>query len=744
MIKFIFLVMAVLVLPLLSHSQTIKGKVRDEQSNVLVGANIYWLGTTIGTVTNHNGEFEIKSTDLQKPNRLLILSYAGFKADTILVGSNFIEVTLKADGTLNEVVVKGLRPGTFVLEKSPFKVEVITQIELKKSACCDLAGCFDTQASVQPQTTNVITNSKELRLLGLSGVYNQVLIDGMPMIQGLTYTYGIGSIPGTLVDRIYVSKGTNSVLQGYESISGQVNVETKEPDKAEKILLNGYINNFQEKHLNANYAFKKSKWSNLTAFHMVQPATKVDRDDDTFLDLPLLTRYMLQNKWKYGNDADWGWSSRVSVRYLDERRIGGQTFFDPSKDKGTTNAYGQLVSISQPEVWTKTSYRINDNHRYTLISSAFHQQQDSWFGPTHYNANQTNFYANLQYELNYREGSNLKAGGSFRHLNLKEDISFAKNELGRTYAGNYSRLENIPGVFVENTWNTLNDKITWFVGVRADHHNQFGWQVTPRTLIKYQFNKNSTLRASAGTGWRTVNLFSENINLLVSSRDIIFQESLDPEKAINLGANFTQRFEKGQMWGFFSLDYYRTNFQNQIFPDYDSSPTRAIIKNFTGTSVSDGFQAELYFNLFNSLEIKTAYNYLDVYRVVSERKVLLPFNPRNKTLTTLSYKPKSQKWHADMNIHYYDEQRLPTTTANPEEFQRPDFSKPYAILNAQFTKSWKKFELYIGCENLFGFRQLKPIISWQDPFSPYFDTSGVWGPTRGREVYLGVRFTLEK
>lgn len=738
-----FSILAIVLFPMLVFSQSIKGKVKDENGNALTGANVYWFGTTIGTVTDQRGIFELKLP--QQTDIRLVISYVGYKSDTIIVNQprDTIEIVLIEDGVLNEVVVKGLKPGTFIFETSPFKTEVITQTELKKAACCDLAGCFDTQASVQPQTTNVITNSKELRLLGLSGVYNQVLIDGMPMIQGLTYTYGIGSIPGTLVDRIYVSKGSNSVLQGYESISGQINVETKEADNAENLLLNGYMNSFLEKHLNANYAFKKSKWSNLTAIHMVQPATKVDRDDDTFLDLPLLTRYMLQNKWKYGNDEDWGWSSRISVRYLDEKRLGGQTSFDSEKDKGTTNAYGQLVSIRQPEIWTKTSYRINDNHRYTLISSAFQQQQDSWFGTTHYKAGQTNFYANTQYELNYGDESNLKAGASFRHLNLDEDISFSENELGRTYAGNYSRLENIPGVFVENTFNTLNEKVTWFAGIRADHHNQFGWQVTPRTLVKYQFNKNSTLRASVGTGWRTVNLFSENINLLVSSRNIIFQEKLNPEKALNFGANFTQRFEKGEMWGFISFDYYHITFQNQIFPDYDTNTTQAVIKNFTGTSVSNSFQAELYFNLFNSLEIKTAYNYLNVYRVINQYEVLLPFNPRDKVLTTLSYKPESKKWHADMNIHFYGEQRLPDTSTNPEEYQRPDFSMSYTLFNLQFTKSWKKFELYMGCENLFDFRQKKPIISWQDPFSPYFDTSSVWGPTRGREVYLGARVMLE-
>jgi len=271
------------------------------------------------------------------------------------------------------------------------------------------------------------------------------LFGHLKAMMALSYTYGISIIPGTLVDNIYVSKGANSVLQGYESISGQINVETKEPDNTDKWLLNVYTNNFLEKQFNANYAFKKGKSSDLHAFHTIQPANKIDRDHDTFLDLPLLTRYMIFNKWKYGNDRDWGWSSRIGVRYLNEQRIDGQTFFNVENDKGTTNAYGQTVNIKQPELWTKTSYHFNDNHKISFIASTFYQDQNSYFGTTKYAATQTNTYANLQYELFYNEKHILKTGISYRHLNLNENIAFTANPLNRTHAGEYKKAENIPG-----------------------------------------------------------------------------------------------------------------------------------------------------------------------------------------------------------------------------------------------------------------------------------------------------------
>lgn len=736
--KYIFIVG--LLFPYVLFSQSILGKVTNENNEPLIGASVFWANTTIGTTTGIKGEFELTTKDISP--KLLIASYVGHTSDTLeITNQTFVVFKLKESQSLNEVVIKSQRDGVIISNFKPIKFEQITQTELGKAACCDLAGCFETQTTVQPQTTNVITNSKELRILGLSGVYNQVLIDGFPMIQGLSYTYGISSIPGTLVDNIYVSKGANSVLQGFESISGQINVETKEPDKTDRLFLNAYINSFSEKHLNANYAIKKGKWSNLTAVHTVQPANEFDKDDDTFLDLPKLTRYMISNKLKYGNDNDWGWNSRIGLRFVNEQRIGGQANFNENTDKGSTEVYGQTVNINQPEIWVKTGFRLNDQNNFVLFASSFYQDQKSYFGTVKYDANQTNFYGNLQYEYNYGKNS-LKTGFSFRHLNLDEDVAFTDNALQRTYAGNYLRQENIAGVFAENTLKLLNDKLTWIAGIRVDNHNQFGTIVTPRTLLKYDITPNTIIRANIGTGWRTVNLFSENIGLLVSSRDIVFAEQLEPEKALNTGVNFTQKFNGENVTGFFSADYYRTDFQNQIFPDYDIDPTKAIIENFTGKSVSNTFQAEVYLNFWRQFEFKTGYSFLDVYREIDGQKVLLPFNPRHKVVTTLGYKPLSDKFQFDMNIHWYGQQRLPNTQSNPPEFLRPDFSENYMLFNAQFTYNLKKFELYAGCENIFDFRQERPIIGWQEPFGQYFDTSSVWGPTRGRELYVGVRFRI--
>lgn len=738
--KYILIILCI-CFSFLSNAQKVVGKVLSEEKELLIGANVYWAGTTVGTTTDVDGTFQLTSEG--QISNLLVASYVGYESDTLEVNSSSqITFQLNGSNTLEQVTVSGQQDAIIISNIKAIKSEQITQTSLRQAACCDLAGCFGGQSSVTPQTTNVVTNAKELRILGLSGVYNQVLVNGFPLMKGLPYTYGISSIPGTFLDNIFISKGANSVLQGYESISGQINVQTVHPRTTDKLLINGYINSFMEKHFNVNYAFKTGEWNSVASFGMVQPANKIDGDEDTFLDLPLLTRYTFNNQWVYGNPHEWGWNSQINFRYVDEERIGGQTNFDPTTDKGSSSIYGQTVKFNQPEMSVKAGYRWDDIHNLTAFASGFYQNQNSYFGLTKYDATQTYFYGNLQYEFTYKEKNTLRTGFSYRYSNVEEEIAFTTDLLNRNYAGDYQLKEKVPGFFAENTLYLLEDKLTWMVGVRGDDHNQFGFRLTPRTLLKYAFSPETVVRANFGTGWRTANLFSENVGLLVSSRDIIIADDLAPERAMNYGINFTHKFEGVENGGVLSLDFYRTDFQNQIFPDYDTNPQQAIIQNFEGESVSNGFQAELALHFIEQFNWKVGYTYLDVYREVAGEKQQLPFNAKHKIVSTFSYQPLSKKYHFDANVHWYGQKRLPNTQQNPTEFQRPDFSESYAVINTQFTYNLKRLELYTGVENIFNFRQNRAILSWENPFSPYFDTSSVWGPTRGREFYLGFRYRI--
>lgn len=735
----LFISLNCVVFPLYSQ-QFINGIVTDQSNQPIKGALISTLNNpTKQTLSDSVGLFTIDSINL--PIKISV-SHSQFVADTLKIYTND-KVTIRLYPLFQLAgVTKSMKKETNAyIGLQTMKTEVITSAELKKAACCDLAGCFETQGTVQATTTNVITNSKELRILGLSGVYNQVLFDGIPMFQGLTYTYGISSIQGPLVDNIFVVKGTSSVLQGFESMVGQINVIPQSSSKSVPLLANFYINSFGENHYTVNARFGKKKWNNIVSAHVVQPAQRWDRDQDKFMDLPLLTRYSLYDKVSFGNENAKGFYAHLSGRLLWEQRVGGQMNFITNRDLGSETVYGQKVQYQQGDAQLKTGYRFNSKKRITLASSTYQQNQNSWFGTVAYNAIQKTSYNNLQYEIDWNGSHELKTGVSYRQHQLNETIQFSDTNLKRTYNGNYLRLEKIPGLYLENTFKWKGDLLSLITGVRADHHNEFGWKITPRAMVKYDLSENSTIRASLGTGWRTVNLFTENIGLLVSSRNIVFLEPLKPEQSINWGINFLQKLKKKNVSGLLTFDFYQTRFQNQFFPDYDSESQKALIYNFTGTSISNGFQTDLTLKFYKEYEIKMAYNFLDVYRIKNQQKELLPFNSKHRLLLGLSYTPQSNKWRVDINSHWFGEQRLPNTDFNPIEFQQPNFSKPYTITNVQVTKKWKKFELYGGCENILNFRQIRPIVSWQNPFSPYFDTSFNWGPTRGREFYIGIRYT---
>jgi outer membrane cobalamin receptor len=488
------------------HGQSLKGKLFGTHAGVreiLPQGFVQWIGQDSLVRVNENGVFELSLTGIT--DRRLVAGGPYQQTDTIAVGDRtYLSITLREAGAeLSGVTVKDQR-GAYVSTRTIGQTEVVTRRELTKAACCDLAGCFGTQASVQPQTTNVVTNAQELRILGLSGVYNQVLIDGLPTITGMSYTYGISTYPGTVVDNIFISKGTTSVLQGYEAISGQINLQTSQANNAERLHLNGYINNFGEKHLNVQVASpvgRNKKWHSLLALHTVQPAGKIDRNDDGFMDLPQLTRYMAFNKWQYGNEQQKGLAIQAGLRFVREQRIGGQMNYASPSDEGSTQVYGQSVRYDQAEATLKMAYRFSEKHALVFSTAGLWHDQHSWFGVTKYDARQQTGYLNLQHEWRWHARHVLKYGLSYRYQELKEQVRFSDNSLQRSFAGNYSTPLRVPGVFAENTCNWLNDKWSLITGFRTDRHQQWGWYGTPRAMIRYQSGAH-TLRASAGSGWR--------------------------------------------------------------------------------------------------------------------------------------------------------------------------------------------------------------------------------------------------
>lgn len=724
----------------MAFGQFITGVVTDIMGKPLVGANISWEGTGKGTVTDANGTFSI--TDIPDSIRILKISYIGFMTEKLNVQAiTHWKIQLMEDATLDEVNITAKGSATRFADDVA-KVEVLGVREIQRAACCSLAGCFSTNSNVDANVTNVVTDAKELRILGLSGVYNQVLVDGMPLIQGLAYPYGPGSFPGTMIEKIFVTKGANSVLQGFESISGQINMEFHKAETAPKLFLNVFGNSFGETQYNANYMVKKTGWSNLTVGHLTLPAGIIDRDKDGFRDIVQTNRISFYNRWSYDNPEKPKWRTVIAARYLNENREGGLTNFDRNIHLGTSTVYGQNVRINHGELYTKTNYILNDKASLILLNSVFAHHQDSYFGVKKYEGKQFNLTSSLYMDYYYgTQNHNLKIGISHRHNKLQEDVSFTEQLPLLDYAGRYLTNYDIPGVFVENKWTV--SKFTFLTGLRMDHFGSFGWKVTPRLLVRADLSPDTDIRFSIGKGYRIAHVFAENANLLASNRILRLSNELAPEEAINTGLNFVQTFHLKDINITLSGDAYLTYFQNQIFPDFDKEVNTAIVDNFFGQSVSKSFQLENKWIFSPQFDAKVAYNYLEVYREVEGIKQDLPFVPTHKWSVNTSYSVPNDKWQFDLTYRWIGSKKIPSTVNYPIQYQVPDVSEPYQQLDFQITRRWKDVQIYGGIENIFDFRQEFPILGYDQPFGQYFDPAFNWGPTKGREFYLGVRYNIK-
>lgn len=720
--------------------ESIKGKVRVYENSTRVpvqGALVKWVDTNIGTETDAEGNFELSRDGIT--DERLVVSLIGYIWDTVSAkDKKFVFVTLESYQT-DEILVEGKEKSNTVLNNVGL-TEQMNSGEFEKAACCDLSGCFGTNSSVEVKVTDVITKTKDMKLLGVNGSYTQILIDNLPIMNGLTKKYGMSSIPGTLINSIMISKGSNSVLQGYESISGIINVILKDENTSEKLYVNGFVNEVLEKQFNINYGQKFGQWNTLVSGHTVQKSNRVDNNGDGFMDNPLITRYMFYNKWKYDVSETEGLD--IAFKYLNEERIGGQNDFQPNTDLGGNTIYGQTADIEEGSFYGRLSINTGSESSIKAGISGSRYNENSYYGYTNYDGKQTEFYLSAYYETPVFEKSDLRIGASYRYQDINEDIAF-QQPTSKTYNGNYNKKESVPGIFVENSTQLMDDKAELLTGVRLDHHNEYDFFITPRVLVKYSISPETIVRASVGTGFRTLNLFTEYSSILATSRNIIITEDLEPEKAINFGVNLVQYFTMNDISGNFVVDFYRTNFINQIIPDYDSDPSEVTFGNLNGDSYSNILQAETSVNFLKNLDGKISYKYSDVRYTQNGIEQEYPFISKHNVQSSLTYAPEDDNWSATVIAEWFGKQRLPSTASNPVQFQRPTESDPYTLVGLQFTKRWELFEFYTGVENLLNFKQEDPIISNNDPFGPYFDTSFIWGPTMGREIYAGFRFRLD-
>jgi outer membrane receptor for ferrienterochelin and colicins len=736
-----------LLLPTLLFSQDkISGMIMEANEKNehigLAGANVYWLDTAIGTVTDIEGMFTLA---YKKEYTKLVVSYVGFTSDTLDITSpKMVHHWLRQTSNLDEITVKGKIKAKATSYFQAQNVVTVSSAELLKAACCNLSESFETNPSIDVNYSDAVTGTRQIKMLGLTSPYILIATENIPSIRGASQAYGLSFIPGTWVESIQITKGAGSVVNGFESIAGQINAELQKPTTDDKLFVNAYAAANGRLELNTHFNTKVSeKWSTGLYLHGNRRDKKFDKNDDSFLDMPLAKQINVMNRWQY-TDPEKGFVSFFNIRFLNDEKQTGQSQFNPDNDKFTTNAWGSEINTQRFEASGKFGY-VNPEIPYQSLGIQFafsNHDQNSYFGLNEYNIKHNSIYSNAVYNSIISDSRHkIKTGISFTYDHY--------NEMVKTT--DYERSENSIGAFFEYTFDNIDD-LNLIAGVRIDNHNILGAFVTPRLHLRYTPWEKSALRGSFGRGKRTANIFTENQKLFATSRSINILNSggevygLDPEIAWNYGVSFLQGFNLFDRKADVTIDFYRTDFKNQVVVDWEN-PTEINFYNLQGDSYANSFQTEFNYNMFEHFDLRLAYKYYDVKTQYNSGKMARPLTPRNRLFANASYEIHEQEngalWKFDATFNWVGEQRFSSTETSPVQYQLPEYSPTVGTLNAQITKVFSnKFELYLGAENITNVKQNNPIVSSDNPFGSNFDTTFVYGSIFGSMYYTGLRFKI--
>jgi outer membrane receptor for ferrienterochelin and colicins len=745
-----FLLLLCFMASAISFSQELKGKI-TEASNAnqpIIGASVQWLDTQIGTTTDENGIFSIS----YKPEfTQLVISYVGFTTDTITVNSsNFINHTLVQNNDLEEVTISKDRKS---LQKSYVKTANVTTMsskELLKAACCNLAESFETNPSIDVNFSDALTGTKQIKMLGLTSPYLMITEENIPSVRGASQAYGLSFTPGTWVESIQITKGAGSVVNGYESISGQINTELIKPVNDIPFFINVYGSTDSRFEVNTHFNKKVSdKWSTSLFVHGNARVAKNDMNDDGFLDNPLSKQINVLNRWQY-TDLEKGWVSFLNFRYMNDEKQTGEMDFDKDRDKLTTNYWGSEIKTQRYDVSAKLGYVFPDMPYQSIgLQTAFNgHDQESYFGLNQYDINQKSFYSNLIFNSIISNTLNKFATGlNFTYDKYDEFVEVPN------ISRDFNRIDNSVGAFFEYTYdNTTNFSLV--AGARVDNHNRLGTFVTPRLHVRYNPWEKAVLRASAGRGKRSANIFAENQQLFASSRVFYILNAsgkiygLDAEIAWNYGLSFMQGFTLFNKPADVTLDFYRTDFQNQAVVDLYASPQQALFYNLDGKSYANSLQLDFNYEIATHFNLRTAYKFYEIetdYLSGSEQR---PLQAKHRFFGNLAYEThiaeKGKQWKFDFTYNWLGKQQLPNTASNPPADRLPEYSPAFSLMNAQITRTFSStFEVYVGGENIGNYKQDKAILGSDNPFGPNFDSSIIYAPIFGQMYYAGLRFKIK-
>ncbi len=758
------------------RAQDIRGAVRDADDRPLAGASVYWAGTTVGASTDAEGAFLLHRV---KGYDRLVASYLGYVNDTLRIDEAVqrADFALRAEGVeLEGVVVEGNLSGNFVKRDGIVKGEMISFAGLCKMACCNLAESFENSASVTVGYSDAISGARQIKMLGLAGTYTQILDENRPIMRGLSAPYGLSYTPGMWLNSIQVSKGVASVTAGHEAITGQINLEHRKPTDSERLFVNLYLDDELRPEANVSTAFPVSRDKKLSSVILLHGSgdtdvRKMDHNHDGFRDLPRSAQFNVANKWLYaadnGTQVRWGW------KFVQESRLGGMLDYrntDAMREamfrdwdwqtEGTrmplygshirnrnANGYFKVGMPVGPSVYDEAE---QDEMRSNLafVADFDHFDEEAYFGLNDYSGNQNSLALNLMYNHYFTYRSSLNVGVQAHLDYYRETLGNDTPWLGSDRAYDFGRDEEEVGAYAEYTY-AVRDKFSVVAGLRGDYNAFYDrFFLTPRGHVKWNVTPSTTLRASAGLGYRSTNVITDNIGMLATGRELVIPAlgDLDRlEKALTLGGSLTQTFglvNPGDAT--LSFDYFRTQFCNSVVVDQEYDARTIRVYDSDGRSFTDTYQIDFSWTPVERLDIFATFRYTDSRMTIDRpdgttARVERPLVSEYKTLLNIQYATKFRRWVFDATAQLNGPARIPTQTGDLADSR---YSPRYPMFYAQVSRKVGKFDIYVGCENIADYRQEDPILNAANPYDYKFNSMNVWGPLMGRKFYAGLRFNL--
>jgi len=729
--KKIIIIAIVLIASLNTKAQNhIIGKVveivKDGSELPIPGANVYWEGTTIGAATQVEGDFSIVEPTAFPAT--IVVSFVGYQQYTQLIEDNTqLYIYLTPSLELKEVKVKGKVNTTKFSTVNSINMQTLSTGELEKAACCNLSESFSTNATVDVTFTDAVSGAKKIQMLGLDGAYTQITQENMPLIRGISSAYGLSYVPGTWIESIQIIKGSGSVVNGFESFAGQINLEYYKPESAPKLFWNGYTNSEGKLENNLLLAKKSGDWKSNLFTHVSYFDKEVDHNDDKFLDMPKVKQVNMLNRWDYKGDGSYHIS--LTARGLVEDRLGGTI-------ENALNPYNVDIHNDLLEFTSKTgAIQPNSPGKSAGLQTSFRRHnQTAIFGENEYKGLQESAYFNLIRQT-YIGSTNhkLKYGTSYYADRYTESFS---GHIDTAFTDNV-RVDLMTGVFSEYSYK-WGESFNLTAGIRADYYNNSEeLNYLPRLNMKYNPTEKLAIRFSAGKAFRVANVFVENASFLASNRQISVG-NLNPEIAWNYGANITYCFYLFGREGTINADAYRTDFENQIVVDIENQNELSFY-NLEGESYATSMQLDFAYELFDRFDIKMAYKINDVQSTYLGETKETPLTPKDRALLNFAYATNFDKWMFDVTANYVGESRIPD-----HQLIANKYSESFYLYNAQITKKFRKFDVYVGGENLLGYTQDNPILGTPIPDSnTAFDASLIYAPINGRMIYAGFRFKIK-